>query len=413
MNRHEHANLAGQGRRDFLRIGAAMFPALLAPSALARALTVPRAADAANDRVLVVLELAGGNDGLNTVVPFRDDAYHRARGALALDAGSLRKITDDVALHGALAPFERLFGEGKLAIVEGAGYPDPTRSHFLSMDVWHTASGEGRRKGSGWIGRLADQQFAADGDPNAVVALGRKVPYSCEGEHHRAVALTSTRGYRVAGTERAVETLDSAVASQQVSERGRRFLAQAYLEARASSDAIREALANHRPKAEYPSNNPLATDLATVASLIAGGVGTRVFAVSLGGFDTHSGQVARQARLLETLGTALAAFHADLEGNGLADRVAVVAFSEFGRRVKANASGGTDHGTAGPMFVLGNRVRGGLHGERPGLERLDDNGDLLFTTDFRRVYAALIEDWLGGDAGAVLGPGFAPLPLLA
>lgn len=395
-------------RRRFLTGSvAAAAAAWCSPSSFARA---PRADT--RGRVLVMLELAGGNDGLNTLVPYRRDEYAEARRDLALGAQDLLRIDDEVGLHPSLVGLKSLHDAGRVAWVEGVGYPDPVRSHFLSMDVWHAGQLEGRRGGSGWLARLVDHVAPDDDDPNLLVALGARVPFSCEGGEHRAVAFAKPADYRLVAAGDETTTLDSAVSSTQVSERARAFLRRAYLDARASSDVVRSAVAKYQPFAKYPGTT-LAADLRTVAALIAGGVGTRVFSLQMSGFDTHNGQRGRQQRLFTELGDALAAFHADLEAAGLADRVLVVGYSEFGRRVSANASGGTDHGAAGLAFLLGSGVKGGLYGARPAIDRLDANGDLQFTTDFRRVYATAIESWLGADTRAVLGESHEPLRCLA
>jgi uncharacterized protein (DUF1501 family) len=397
-------------RRSLLTGLSCLAAASLLPRAFAR---VSSSGAAGSEPVLVLLELAGGNDGLNTVIPHGDDAYAALRKGLAIDASEVRRLDAEVGFHPALEQLHARYDAGRVAVIEGVGYPNPTRSHFLSTDVWHAGSLEGRRLGNGWVGRLADAAYARLQDPNAVIALGAKVPFCCEGDDYRAIALSSTRSYRVAGGERLVETLDSAVSSAKVSERARTFLQKAYLEARASSEAVERAVASYRPGAEYPSNNPLAGSLRTIASLLAGGLGTRVFHAQMGGFDTHNNQLARHRGLLAQLDAALAAFCSDLEAHGIADRVVVLVHSEFGRRVKPNASGGTDHGAASATFVIGEKVRGGRYGARSSLDALDDNGDLVFTTDFRSVYATLLERWLGADARAILRGEFPLLGFLA
>jgi uncharacterized protein (DUF1501 family) len=295
-----------------------------------------------------------------------------------------------------------LYGAGNLAIVEGVGYPDNQRSHFLSRDIWHTADPRGRALDTGWLGRLADAHFAQTGDPNAVLSLGTRVPYSCKAEQCRAVAVSRPAAFRVLGDDHLVQTLDTAVAADEVSDRAREFLRRAYMDARRSSDAVRTAARDYEPGVDYPDND-LADDLRLVAGLLAGGLDTRVFAVTMGGFDTHTRQAPRQARLLAELDGALTAFIEDLEHHDLADRVVVLVHSEFGRRVAANGSGGTDHGAAGPVFVAGAPVQGGLFGAAPDLATLDDRGDIRFTTDFRRIYATLLERGFGVPSEPLLG----------
>jgi len=336
-------------RRSFLKLGALSATSVLAPRSLTRRALGHSRSTAG--RTLVLLQLSGGNDGLNTVVPYGDDAYREARGKLALAKKEVLKLENGIGLHADLMGFKELFDNGRLAVIEGAGYPDPIRSHFLSMDIWHGADPSGRHVGSGWIARLIDQAFADDDDPNLIVALGPRVPFSCDGGQHRAVTLTSPRAYRIYGQRDQIDTLDSAISSQEVSQRAREFLRKAYQDARSSSEAVQAATETYRPAVDYGTRE-LARNLKTVASLIAADLPTRVYAVEQGGFDTHSAQEGRHGRLMRGLSEDVCAFLQDLEAHGVSDRVLVLAFSEFGRRVQANGSGGTDHGTAGPMFAL-------------------------------------------------------------
>ena len=403
-------------RRSFLGWSAASTGALLVPTVWGRSLPVDHARS--GGRVLVLLELAGGNDGLNMLVPHTDDRYHRARGALAIPGNQVLKLDDQVGLHPELTNLKELYDRGLLAVVEGVGYPDPVRSHFLSTDIWHTADRSGRRVDTGWAGRLADRAFEGDRDPNLMVSVGSKVPYACCGAEHRAVALSSPAGYRIFGGAEQVRALDGAVGAADPADAmgetssTRTFLQQAYADARASSDSVREALAGYKSAAAY-GNGELASGLRLVAALLAGGLSTRIFHLKMGGFDTHSGQANRHRQLMRTLNQGLSAFQQDLEHSGHAERTLVLAYSEFGRRVQANASGGTDHGTAGPVFLLSQNLNGGLYGARPDLSNLDDNGDLKFSTDFRRIYGTVTERWMGVPAVRVLGADYPPLDFLS
>lgn len=372
----------------------------------------------AGDEVLVLLQLSGGNDGLNTVIPAEDDAYGRNRQRLRIDPGEVLPLDERLGLHPSLGGFHELWDEGRLAVVNGAGYPDPDRSHFESMDVWHAADRRGRMKGTGWVGRLADTTFPAGVDPNLVIHVGNRVPWSLKARVNHPVAFSTPSAYRWTGGRQEVETLAAAAPLEQERDGshppGReavlRRLRRVLHEARNSSEAVRKAVAGYSPRADYPGS-PVAGRLATVAALISGGLSTRIFSLEMRGFDTHVNQRPVHARLLDQLGTSVRAFYKDLEARGHHRRVCMLAFSEFGRRVRENASGGTDHGTAGPVFVMGGCVRGGLYGRYPGLEELD-RGDLVHTTDFRRVYATVIERWLGGRPDQVLGRSYQPLDFL-
>jgi len=402
---HEHdSHQLDTTRRTFLR-GAS---ALAATGWLARqplaALNRHASQDLLGHRkrplVLVMLELAGGNDGLNTVPPRNNDIYRRERGDLAI-TDSLR-LTDTAGLHPGLKGLHRLYEEGSLAVIEGVGYPDPQRSHFISRDIWHTADQGGRTRDTGWLGRLADAHFIESGNPNSVLSLGTRVPYSCKADRCRAVAVSRPAAFRVLGDDKLVETLDTAVAANAASDRAREFLRQSYMDARRSSDAVRNAAQDYQPTASYPKSK-LADDLRLVAGLISGGLDTRVFTVNMGGFDTHSKQATRQAKLLSELDGALSAFLADIEGQAAGNDVVVLVHSEFGRRVTPNGSGGTDHGTAGPVFVAGHAVNGGLYGAQPDIGDLDERGDIRFTTDFRSVYATILERGFGVASEPLLG----------
>lgn len=377
-------------------------------------------------RVLVLVQLTGGNDGLSTIVPFGDDAYGRARTATRIPADDVLKIDDYRGLHPALKGLKRHYDAGRVAIVEGCGYPQPTRSHFKSYEVWHTASDRGRASGPGWIGRLAEAAWARDETPELVVHVGGTAPYSVFSSAHPPVIFQTPQSYRWVSPEsddlqayrRAAEEDAIRLAearkmksraktprtgSEAAIERLRGVLA----DANDSSSRIRRAAVAYQPGANYPADE-LGESLRVVASLLDARVGSRVVSVELGGFDSHNDQRAQHDGRMRILDGALTAFLDDLKGRSVEDDVLVVVFSEFGRRVQENGSRGTDHGTAAPMLVLGSKVKGGLHGRHPSLTELDA-GDLVHTTDFRSVYATAVERWFGADSTRVLG---ARYPLL-
>lgn len=411
-----HALLAGLSALGAFTLGsprAAGAPRLYA----SRALPVRGAR-----RTLVVLQLAGGNDGLSTVVPCGDDAYYAARKQTSIAAGEVLRLDDYRGLDPRLQRLHERYQEGKLAIVEGAGYPDPIRSHFKSFDVWHTADARGRGVPEGWLGRLARAAFEGETNPNLCVHVGGEVPYSLSSPTHPPVAFATPTGYRWAGTEaeRAAfedaaraATFGNELAPEREAPRADsnlEFLRGVLADGQASSAAIRRAAARYRTSVEYPGD-ALGAALRDLAALIEGDVGSRILSAELGGFDTHTDVVNRHANLMRTLDAALGAFLEDLERSEAGRDTVVLVFSEFGRRVAENGSRGNDHGTAGPMFVAGSAVQGGLYGAHPSLSDLDD-GDLKFTTDFRRVYATLIEDGFGVKHQRVLGKHYERLPLL-
>jgi uncharacterized protein (DUF1501 family) len=362
-----------------------------------------------DDRILVVLQLAGGNDGLNTLVPFANDDYYRARPTLAIPQRNVLRLNDEIGLHPSLADMKTLFDGGQMAVVQGVGYPNPNRSHFRSMEIWETASDSERSLKYGWIGRYFDNACNGEPQPTLGVCIGSSAPMTFRNPRHVGVTLQNPAQYQWAageamagpGTFRKLNEPKGAAGALD-------FLQRTALNAQVSSDQIRAAAARHRPSVTYPNNGPLGPSLRLIASLIAGGIGSRIYYASIGGFDTHSAQQGRHQQLLTQLGAGVRAFYQDLKEQGNADKVLVMTFSEFGRRVGENASGGTDHGTAAPMFLLGNPVKAGLYGRPPSLTDLD-RGDLRFSTDFRSVYATVLQKWLGADPVKVLGGQF---PLL-
>jgi uncharacterized protein (DUF1501 family) len=372
-----------------------------------------------DDRILVVIQMAGGNDGLNTLVPYADDEYYRARPTLAVPRRDVLRIDDQTGMHPGLVDLKALYDEGHMAVVQGVGYPNPNRSHFRSMEIWETAGDGTRTPRYGWVGRYFDNACAGEPKPTLGVCIGNNAPLTFRNTRQVGVTLQNPGQYRWAadgsmedpdGSRQTFRKLNQPVATNTGgAEVGALdFLQRTALNAQVSSDQIREAAARHRTTVAYPNNGPLGPSLRLIAALIAGGIGSRVYYASLGGFDTHSNQRGRHQQLLVQLAAGVRAFYKDLQSQGNAGKVLVMTFSEFGRRVAENASGGTDHGTAAPMFLFGDPIRPGLYGRPPSLTALE-NGDLKHSTDFRSVYATVLEKWLGADSTQVLGARF---PLL-
>jgi uncharacterized protein (DUF1501 family) len=383
-------------RRSFLK-GALAFPAAAAlPGLFARAAW----AAGHGDSVLVLVRLDGGNDGLNTVVPFADDLYHRARPGIGVKDPV--KLTDAIGLHPSLAALRGAWDDGALAIVQGVGYPDSSRSHFTSTDIWHTAFTATPERWSGWAGRALDRMD--EGEVPALQLDPAPLSLALTGERVVVPAVADAEGFRVRGNK---ELLAALVARPRegVAEHVRRAGAAAYK----TAERLEKALGGGDARG-YPDTD-LARRLWQIARLIEGGLPARVYAVRLSGFDTHSRQANAHAVLLKTLGDAMAAFQADVKTKGLDKRVLLMTYSEFGRRVEENRSLGTDHGTAAPLFVMGGRVTGGLKGEHPSLADLEA-GDLRHHTDFRQVYATVLSRWLNADPRAVLGAAYDPLDLV-
>jgi len=368
------------------------------------------------ERVLVVIQLSGGNDGLNTVVPFNDEVYRRRRPSLALDAGQLLKIDGATGLHPRLKGMAALLENRQLAIVQGVGYPNPNRSHFESMDIWHTAHAETKERMAGWLGRAMDAHQAALGrtaDPPSLHLGEESQPLALAARDVPSPSIRSLAQFRLetGGDDRQRAAIHNAIsAPRSTASDLLQFVQTRSTSALEVSRRIEAQGQVYRTEVKYPPT-PLANKLKQIAQLIDAGLTTRVYYVALDGFDTHSDQAAAHAGLLEQLGGALAAFAEDLAAHAQLDRVMTVVFSEFGRRVEENASRGTDHGAAAPVFLVGSRVQPGLIGKHPSLDDLQD-GDLKYHTDFRAIYATLLETWLGWPAAPILGEGYAPADVL-
>jgi uncharacterized protein (DUF1501 family) len=415
-------------RREMLRLG------LGSSALLACGPTVPlflaRSASALADgpaspkgRVLVVVQLDGGNDGLNTVVPCRDDEYRKRRPRLAIPAAEVKSIDDRVGLHPALDGFAKLLEQQRLAIVQGVGYPNPNRSHFDSMAIWHTARTAVDKAAPGWLARAIDRRTGSGpgGDAPAMhIHESFPLPGALAGGQQVVPSMARLEQFRrrlglPQGPESAaqIDALDR-LARQDRGEPGSllQFVERCSLITYASSARLERVQQDaSAARVEYPDFYGLARRLRLIAQLVKAGVSTPIYYTHLDGFDTHSGQLQQHAGLLRELGASLKAFLDDLEKSGESERVLVLVFSEFGRRLGENGSGGTDHGTAAPVFLLGQPVQPGLHGPHPDLTHLED-GDPIHGVDFRRVYASLLDRWLSVPHRDVLGASFEPMAVL-
>jgi uncharacterized protein (DUF1501 family) len=395
-------------RRDVLRTLPLISLAPSVPGFLAR--SARAAAPQKDGRVLVVIQLDGGNDGINTVVPLKDEGYARNREALALPVKRLISVTEWIALHPAMQGAGRMLEAGRLAIVPGVGYPNPDRSHFRSMAIWHTARFDPvDHTGPGWIGRGLDARAVpgASGPASLYIGAGA-VPSALRGTSAPAGSLEHIDDITLDQPSAAKPAAGDAMDNRESSDSVASFVQRAALDAYATADRL-AALGRDDSNARYPSS-ALAQRLGLIARLLKGGFGARVFYTLQTGYDTHGAQPGTHFRLLNELSGALEAFHADLGASGLLDRVLVMAFSEFGRRVAENGSAGTDHGTSGPVFLAGTHIQSGLIGSYPSLTDLVD-GDLKMTVDFRRVYATVLEDWLGLASKNALNGTFERMPL--
>jgi len=435
-----------QTRRDFLRtsvLGGALswtVPAFLANTFSAlqagAADSAVQTATGKDAPIFVILQLAGGNDGLNTVVPYSNDFYRKARPKIGAPGNALLKIDDQIAFPKSLAGFKDLYDAGNLSVIQGVGYPNPNRSHFRSTEIWQTASDEDKTLNYGWIGRYFDNACSG-ADPTVGVSIGRQAPQSFNAKNPTGVTLDNPQSYRFNagpkmkdgqmnpdersfrelngigdGAENSGATIGALGGPVKRTGSVMDFLERTALDAQVSSDKILEITRRVKTTAVYPGSQ-LGNSLKLVGKLIAGGLPTRVFYLSQGGYDTHTNQVAQHDRLLQDLGDSVKAFVQDMRQQGNLGRVLLMTFSEFGRRLAENASGGTDHGAAAPLFVVGARVRAGVHGRHPSLAPEDLlNGDAQFHIDFRSVYASVLEEWLKTSSEIVLGRPFQPLPLV-
>ena len=382
-------------------------------------------------KILVVVQLAGGNDGLSTVVPYGDDLYHRARPAIGQDSKAVLKINNYLGLHPSMTAFKGLYDDGHLGIVQGVGYPNPNRSHFRSTDIWASGQPDRDAVSSGWVGRYFDN--ACPGcDPHVGVAIGSSLPLTMQGEKVMPLSIERPEAYRYQGRDRnsyeklnkpsgkielaqlspntMAETTKFHKKVELTAESQLDFLQRTAMDAQVSSDDILRMTSNKRTGITYPTSE-FGNGLQTIASMIAGGLPTRVYYVSLGGFDTHANQKNRHDKLMQDLSDGLGMFWKDIKQQGNQDRVLVMTFSEFGRRVEQNASGGTDHGAAAPMFLMGPKINPGILGTHPSLKDLDQ-GDLKFNVDFRSVYATILQNWMDTPSKPILGNQFPTFPIL-
>lgn len=401
-------------RRELLKTTGMIAVGLVAPSwmsTIARSdmLKVSKGGAIDPDCVLVVCQLSGGNDGLNTIVPYADGRYRELRPTLGIPEDKVIPINEKVGFHPALKGLSDLYKKGKVAVIQNVGYPNPNRSHFKSMDIWQSASPDLSMR-HGWVGRHFDLQVSA-GKFNSISALGLSTD--------KPLALTADKASIPCFASLA--DIQSMVGDPDAERRLRELtteagsgsgdvVAEANKTALDAMAMLRDRLQKYNSKTTY-GKDKLGQGFSQVARLVATSPQTRVIYFSAGGFDTHANQETTHNRLLEDFSNALAAFQSEMEALGKDKKVMVLVFSEFGRRCYENASGGTDHGAAGPMFLVGGRVKGGLHGPMPDLQNLV-GGDLKFAIDFRQVYATALEDWMDSDATKVLGSSFKTLDLI-
>jgi uncharacterized protein (DUF1501 family) len=384
-------------RKQFLQVSSLATASFMMPKFL-RAFEKPMMVPPGN-KVLVVIQLSGGNDGLNTVIPIRNDIYYKERPRLSISKENSVQLTDEVGLNPALADFKELFNDGSLGILNNVGYPNPDRSHFRSMDIWQTASASNDYVSTGWIGRYLDAQCKGCDKPTQALEIDDILSLALKGENGNGLAFKDPRKLYSISNEKYFKDLD---AGHQKGEETVDYLYKTMSGTLSSADYIFQQSKLHPSSEIYPATE-LGKDLKTIASLIMGDINTKVYYVSLGSFDTHVNQENQQKRLFTELNDAIKAFTNDLKKNNRFQDVLMMTFSEFGRRVSQNASGGTDHGTANNMFFIsGGLKEKGMLNAMPNLADLNE-GDLKHTVDFKNVYATVLNKWLGVDDSLILG----------
>jgi uncharacterized protein (DUF1501 family) len=357
---------------------------------------------------LVVIQLSGGNDGLNTIIPYRNDLYYKMRPKLAVASASVLRADQELGFHPALNKLNSLYDKGYLGVINNVGYPNPDRSHFRSMDIWHTASDSNEYWHTGWLGRYLDAQCKNCSTGHQAIEIDDVLGLALKGEQQKGMAVRNPKRLYDALQRDLFQKLSQ---QQEHDEPMVSYLYKSLAETISSADYIYSKSTIARSKITYPDSE-FANRLKTIAQLINSGIDTRVYYASLSGFDTHVNQANSHERLLLTYSEAIAAFVADLEAGNNFDSTLIITFSEFGRRVAQNASGGTDHGTANNLFLIGKSLKQkGFINETPNLEKLDA-GDLIHTIDFRSVYATVLDRWLGSEADSVLGGKFSRLEFI-
>ena len=390
-------------RKEFLQLGTLATASMMMPKFL-KAFEKPMMVPPGN-KVVVVIQFSGGNDGLNTVIPVRNDIYYRERPVLGIGKDKSLLLTDDVGLNPALEAFKGLYDDGSLAILNNVGYPNPDRSHFRSMDIWQSASESNVYIQTGWLGRYLDAQCKGCDKPTQAMELDDILSMALKGEENKGLAFKDPKKLYNISNGRFIKDVN---ADHTSSEETIDYLYKTMSATLSSANYIYEQSRVHPTLQTYP-NTELGKDLKTIASLIFSDINTKVYYVSLGSFDTHVNQENQQKRLFTELSDAVKAFTADLKNNGRFDDVLMMTFSEFGRRVSQNASNGTDHGTANNMFFIsGGLKEKGILNDMPNLSDLNQ-GDLKHNVDFKAVYATVLNKWLAADDKLILGNNYSYL----
>ena len=394
-------------RRDFIKQSSLASSLFFVPSFVKAFETATK--NVLGYKKLVIIQLSGGNDGLNTIVPYTNDIYYNNRPALAISKSDILKINDELGFHNKLAPLKNLYDKGYLSIINNVGYPNPNRSHFRSTDIWHTASDSNVYSNTGWLGRYIDNHGKM---PYSGIEIDDSLSLILKGETVNGIA---TKNPAVLNRNMRTPYFENILKQQtddHLSEHNLGYLYKTMIEAKSSAKYIFETSKTYNSTFTYPQN-PFGKQLKTTAQFINSGINSQVYYVSMGGFDTHVNQSKRQDKLLNVYAESMDVFIKDLEKSDTFKDTLVLTFSEFGRRVKQNAANGTDHGAANNVFVIGkNLSKPGFYNEAPNLLDLDKNNDLKYTVDFRSIYATVLKNWLEVNDGQVLNKSFKTLDFI-
>ena len=395
-------------RRKFIQLSSLATASLMVPEFLKGYQFSP--ISQVNNKVLVIIQLTGGNDGLNTIIPYRNDIYYNRRPNLAIKKETALSLTDELGINPALSGLKQLYDNGKISIINGVGYPEPNRSHFRSMDIWQSGSSSKENETTGWIGRYLDNTDAATNKHNAIaIEVDDALSLALKGEEKKAIAIRDVNQFHKATANSYFKQLASH--EDEHNEKLAGYLYKTLRESTSAADYIFAQSKIYTPKQVYP-DTAIGKRMKTVGSLIMGNTETRIYYLSHGSFDTHVNQQDRQQKLFTELDDAITALYTDVKANNKENDVLIMTFSEFGRRVAQNASNGTDHGTAGNMFFIGGGLKKpGLYNDIPNLTDLDE-GDLKYQVDFRQVYTTVLDKWLEINPKEILSKKFEPLAFI-
>jgi len=388
-------------RRDFLKQSSLASSLFFVPNFVKAFEKVAK--ESLGYKKLVIIQLSGGNDGLNTIIPYTNDIYYKKRPGLSVPKNELIKVTDELGFHQSLAPLKNLYDQGYLSIINNVGYPNPNRSHFRSTDIWQTASDANQYLDTGWLGRYIEQFGKM---PYTGIELDDSLSLIMKGENMNGIATKNPRTLFANTQTPYFKKVLNHQSDAHLSEHNLGYLYKTMIEAKSSAKYIYETSKTYKSSLEYPKN-PFGKQLKTTSEFINSNLDSSVYYVSMGGFDTHANQENRQKKLLKTYSESMEVFINDLKQNDTFKDTLVITFSEFGRRLQQNAAGGTDHGAANNVFIIGENLKTkGFYNDAPNLLNLDSNGDLIHSVDFRSIYATVLDTWLQVDDEAILNKSY-------